>query len=251
MASPVCIVLGSAANALPDFEAARMIAPDAPIVCVNDSLRIAPEKPIAFATLHPEKHKRFFGGLDLEGVRLFAHAETRHWGGAAVKEQWGGTSGLFAAQIALLELGFRGVIMAGCPLDHAFGACYPLDKGRTKWANGSEARYQRNWRKALPAIRDRIRSMSGWTQELLGAPDAEWIAALSAIPSEPPAAKLEPPEPGVGWTTPEDWEEPVPRTRAEQKQIVERMRRRPEQRRTLKQIIRDREAARRAAKGLG
>lgn len=181
--SPVAIILGSAASCLEELEAARAIAPDAPVVCVNDSFRICPVHPVAFATLHAEKSRRFLEGLNLSGVRRFAHEQRSRAPHAfeIVKEKWGGTSGLFAVQIALCELGYHGVILAGVPLDHKFGTSYKMDKGRTRWAGGSEARYQRNWRRALPFLRARVRSMSGWTLELLGGPSAEWIAGLEAV----------------------------------------------------------------------
>ena len=37
--------------------------------------------------------------------------------------------------------------------------------------------HHKGWHQALPQIKDRARSMSGWTAELLGKPEAEWLAA--------------------------------------------------------------------------
>lgn len=175
----VCIVLGSAKDALAEFERAQAMAPDAPVVCVNDALRTCPAPALAFATLHPEKRRRFLDGVALEGVRLFANERPAYdstpW--EIVPEKWGGTSGLYAVQIALGELGFAGSIVAGVPIDHKAGTTYARHPQK-QWASGNEARYRRGWTKALPAIGARVRSMSGWTQEILGAPSRAWLEGL-------------------------------------------------------------------------
>ncbi|HRO03146.1 MAG TPA: hypothetical protein PLS69_06035, partial [Terricaulis sp.] len=112
----VAIVLGGAKRALTELGEAELIAPNAPIIAVNDALRVAPRKPIAFATLHSEKAKQFTDGVDLRGVRLFAHAPAAGWDFELVQERFGGSSGLFATLIAIRQLGFAGVILAGVPL---------------------------------------------------------------------------------------------------------------------------------------
>lgn len=178
----VAIVLGSAKRALAEFEAARTLAPDAPVICVNDALRVCPARAYAFATLHPEKADRFLDGLDLRRIPLFAHAripyETRDW--HIVSDLWGGSSGLYGVQVAVQNLGFHGVIVAGCPMQAAARANY----GPGLWGGDGDhvARYQRGWINAGKAgLRNRIRSMSGWTLAEFGAPDAAWIAGLSRL----------------------------------------------------------------------
>lgn len=183
----VAIVLGSAANALPDFAQARSFAPEAPVICVNDSIRFCPVKPIAFATLHPEKaHTRFFLGVDFSGVEIFAHeqpvyalrSKKHQYEWRLVPMRWKGTSGLYAGQVAIEALGFDGVIFAGVPIDSEAGAAYDL-QGKT-WASNNADRYRNGWR-ALPAdMRARLRSVSGWTMKFLGAPDAHWIDAVTS-----------------------------------------------------------------------
>jgi hypothetical protein len=195
----VAIVFGSAANAQDDLEAARLLAPDAPIVCVNDSLKACTHSPVvAFATLHPERHKRFLEGANLDGVALYAHQECRGWPGKVAKELWGGTSGLFAVQIALEVMGFAGVICAGVPISSDYGTAYKLQPGRYKWAGGSEVRYRKNWTAALPALEGRVKSMSGWTRDLLGAPSREWLVGLYGGSPVWEFVQTEAPEPGAG-----------------------------------------------------
>lgn len=153
------------------------------MICVNYALRTCPVKPFAFATLHPEKGRRFLEGIDYTALPLFsseANSNDRFpW--RVEKEFWRGTSGLFAVQVAIKTLGFAGVIVAGVPIDHVAGTTYKLEpRYAGKWANGYEDRYRSGWRLALPHIKDRVRSMSGWTKELLGAPSKQWIEALTS-----------------------------------------------------------------------
>jgi hypothetical protein len=35
--------------------------------------------------------------------------------------------------------------------------------------------YRKGWERKLPDIKDRVRSMSGWTKELLGKPTKGWL----------------------------------------------------------------------------
>ena len=79
-----------------------------------------------------------------------------------------GSSGLFAVKFALIDLGFDRAVCCGMPMDeqaHFFG---PIP-----WTGAKS--HRRGWEEAFPAIRDRVRSLSGWTAELLGRPTAQWI----------------------------------------------------------------------------
>jgi hypothetical protein len=73
------------------------------------------------------------------------------------KMGYSGSSALLAVKVGL-RLGYRKIIVCGCPLDE-----------------GKYIKYQRGWLLCADMIRDTVRSMSGWTKELLGAPTAEWI----------------------------------------------------------------------------
>lgn len=82
-----------------------------------------------------------------------------------------GTSGLYAVRIALHKLRYDRIILAGIPLDDAqpyVGGApipYPLIGHRTAW------------RRACAEMGDRVRSMSGYTRSLLGAPTESWLRA--------------------------------------------------------------------------
>jgi len=77
-----------------------------------------------------------------------------------------GSSGLFAAKVALIDLGFDRAVLCGVPMDprpHFF------DREDWKSAEG----FRGAWLAVPQEYRDRIRSMSGWTRVLLGAPEIE------------------------------------------------------------------------------
>jgi hypothetical protein len=79
-----------------------------------------------------------------------------------------GTSGLFAAKVALCDLGFDRVVLCGVPM-----TATPHLNNRTDWVDRPKTPtdYQRVWA-GLPAeYLGRMRSLSGWTRELLGAPE--------------------------------------------------------------------------------
>lgn len=154
---------------LAELEAMLGRRPDL-IVGTNDAGVIYPGHLDAWATLHHERfaewRRRRTGN---QTYRAFVHAPLVGLDAEAVPDRWSGSSGLFAAQIALAKLGARGVVLCGCPLDadraHFFNA--------RPWTDADI--FRRGFEAALPVIRDTVRSMSGWTRDLLGAPDARWL----------------------------------------------------------------------------
>lgn len=79
-----------------------------------------------------------------------------------------GSSGLFAVKRAL-DLGATHVVCCGIPLDTDFGR---ID-GQASWPN--DRIFRSGWEQASRAMSGRVRSMSGWTRRLLGAPTSEWL----------------------------------------------------------------------------
>lgn len=82
-----------------------------------------------------------------------------------------GTSGLMAVKVALDDLGFDRAVLCGMPIQ---GSAGHLQVHRYQWTG--EQTYRRGWLEAMPHIKDRVRSMSGWTRKVLGRPTPEWIA---------------------------------------------------------------------------
>lgn len=96
-------------------------------------------------------------------------AVDRHYSGIT-----GGSSGLYAVSVAL-HLGFERVVLAGVPMTNERNAF----RDEAQWK--AFRRYTDAWvdrsRNALPLLAGRVRSMSGWTREILGPPELDWIRA--------------------------------------------------------------------------
>jgi hypothetical protein len=75
-----------------------------------------------------------------------------------------GSSGLFAAKVALVDLKYDSVVLCGVPM--TVSAHVGKDD---KWK--SAVGFRKSWLDIDPAYLSRMRSMSGWTKQLLGAPD--------------------------------------------------------------------------------
>ena len=73
-----------------------------------------------------------------------------------------GSSSLLGA-LAAIKLGYDRIVLCGCPLEGKNNNGSPYDSFRVGWEN--KKKY----------LNDRVRSMSGWTRELLGAPTQEWL----------------------------------------------------------------------------
>lgn len=80
----------------------------------------------------------------------------------------GGSSGLIGAMVGL-ELAEH-VVLAGIPMDPDR---HQYDHPAKAWDEA--LKHRKAWMTYLPKIGDRVRSMSGWTRELLGEPTPEWL----------------------------------------------------------------------------
>lgn len=165
-------VLGGARGVwaeLAELEAMIGRRPDL-IVATNDAGVVYPGRLDAWATLHHERfaewRRRRTGNTD---YRAFIHAPHVAVQADVVPDRWSGSSGLYAAQVALSHLGARGVVLCGVPLDadraHFFNGA--------PWTDADV--FRRGFEAALPVIRETVRSMSGWTRDLLGFPDPQWL----------------------------------------------------------------------------
>lgn len=140
------------------------------IVATNDAGVVYPGRLDGWATLHHEQfsewRRRRTGNQD---YRAFIHAPFSSVTAEVVPERWSGSSGLYAAQVAWREMGARRVVLCGVPLSpesaHFFNSA--------PWTDADV--FRRGFEAALPVIRDTVRSMSGWTRDLLGFPDPQWL----------------------------------------------------------------------------
>jgi len=65
-------------------------------------------------------------------------------------------------------LGFERIILCGVPMDET-----PHFRRKEPWLDCY--RYRKAWDKNAKRLRERTRSMGGWTWELLGEPTEEWL----------------------------------------------------------------------------
>lgn len=70
---------------------------------------------------------------------------------------YSGSSALLGVKIGF-KLGYQKMILCGCPLDL-----------------GKYQKFQTGWLFVRDLVADRVRSMSGWTRELLGSPTEDWL----------------------------------------------------------------------------
>jgi len=82
-------------------------------------------------------------------------------------EYWDGSSGALGA-LAAIEAGADRVVLAGVPLTN--GPHY-YEGDHFTW----DATYQRMWNYNYLKFDDKVRSVSGWTRELLGQPIKSWF----------------------------------------------------------------------------
>lgn len=188
------LIIGSAPCVTEDMAAALRLRPDADMIAVKFSVAIVHARiAVTHHGEHAERMKRLHRerwGDDVEihaPKKMFKPEELAH-----IDRVWpelagvGGTSAWGAARIAKL-LGADEVIMCGCPLLPAgYGDAYhddtiaaaALTTGAKRnrgepWANSAAvAQYQRKlYSDVQQGLAEGIRSMSGWTRKVLGAPD--------------------------------------------------------------------------------
>lgn len=180
------LVLGGAACVWSDIEAALDLGEYDLVVACNDVGAAWPGELDAWVSLHGEKFDLWTARRDKAGhppaKSVIGHAVARDGvlrmpkaiTGYAVHRFEGqkeaGSSGHFAMKYAIEDLGVDKAVLCGIPMDpipHFF------DKADwTAWRS-----HWRGWIEAQPHYKDRARSMSGRTRELLGAPDEEWLSA--------------------------------------------------------------------------
>jgi len=170
------LVVGDAACVDADVAAAlEMFEPDA-IAATNNMIIRWPSRLDYAITLHPAPCANWPGIH--EAIRRRRQAgknlpETwtykRYPRVDRYTSDWAGSTGLLCVKV-LLEEGFSRIILAGVPMSADQAHFYEAEAWR------AAPQFHRGWRDRLPIIRDKVRSMSGWTRELLGVPTPEWLS---------------------------------------------------------------------------
>jgi hypothetical protein len=181
------LVLGGAASVYDDARAAQEIASEAGVtfdlVLAANAIAVHwPTRITHLISLHPEKlaawqaARRERGGNDdyltvttaRPNVRLMPRVDR-------VSRDWGGSSGLFGVKVALEEMADV-IVLAGVPMTRSphFDSDAPW-RDRDSFVNA-----WKRWRKHYAA---NTRSMSGYTQSLLGAPDVAFMTGAGRQPA--------------------------------------------------------------------
>lgn len=179
-----CIIIGGAECVVEDFVTARMSFGAMDHFVINESFKLVSHMD-QWCTLHPEKLRRWekeayargrtpcpiwvpdFAPDDLDTV-MHGTGYDEHWKCAPWDRGQGnsGSSGMFAISIAF-SLGYAKIILAGVPMDDR-----PHFDRAENWQDRD--RFVTAWSAAAPSLSGKVKSMSGWTRELLGAPDEQW-----------------------------------------------------------------------------
>jgi hypothetical protein len=175
------LVLGGASCVWQDlltFEQGFDRSWDGLVVAANDVGAHWPRDLDHWVTLHSDK---FPSWQDLRAAHGFA-AGYRTWCrwyrpdipvDFRVRPWAGGSSGMLAVQVALEGLGCTHVVLCGVPMTQTPHFAETKERFHSVWIAANA--HWRDWEKCRAQFGDRVRSMSGRTRELLGAPSLEWF----------------------------------------------------------------------------
>lgn len=191
----IAAVLGGATRGREELAHLRTLCDVQAVYAVNDAAAEYPGDLTAFVTLHPEKLgpgtlSNGSPSPDWLSIRnrvdnlhktceVIAH-EPHPRVTRVVDYRWlgmnaSGSSGLFATKVALESQPYP-VVLCGVPMD-AMRAHY--FNSAPWWEVDS---FWQAWTIALPYIKDRVRSMSGATAQLLGMPTREFLHPAGGTP---------------------------------------------------------------------
>lgn len=193
MESKKFLALGSATSLWTDIDGALALSDFDGVVAANEAGVLWAGELTSWVTLHPEEIE---GRIDRRRSRgypdakeICSHFTKRETGAITLQIEYmlprqkkSGSSGLFAVK-RCLDLGATHVVCCGIPMEKTMGRV----DGKEQWPSASM--FRGAWENVVPVIRHKVRSMSGWTRNLLGAPTAEWFNQVGSLcepkPGEP------------------------------------------------------------------
>ncbi len=169
------VILGGAACLWNDLAAARdLFTPDL-VIATNNAGADYEGAVDHWCSFHAELLPRWIAEREAAGrppAGCYWTVERRNAPASPLALQrvpnWGGSSGLVAVTVAVERLGCSHVVCCGVPLD-MMAAHYHDPK---PWRDAGN--YRKAWKTRQVQL-TAVRSMSGWTRELLGAPNREWL----------------------------------------------------------------------------
>lgn len=187
----VAVILGGAKDVWAELSALKSMREPDVCIAVNDAGTTYPHRLDYWVTLHLEKLgswiQRRITNHYPDPYSIYTHRELTH------RERnnlfytpslfryntgdLGGGSGLFACKLAI-ELGFEKIVLCGIPMTRE-GAHFFDER---PWKDAEK--YRSAWLKHASTLDNQVKSMSGWTMELLGKPTLEWLKRKERIPDE-------------------------------------------------------------------
>lgn len=160
----ILLIIGSSKSWLDDLKNILEYVDEYDVCCINYSILKVPCILLEWPKYYYSYHLRFRyyweeGRVLVKLTSVQPHTNVHHCPLVkAGKDDWGGSSALQAVKIALQYWKYGKIILCGVALDP------PYDKI-----------FYNSWCKSFSYIRNNVRSMSGKTRELLGAPTKEWL----------------------------------------------------------------------------
>jgi hypothetical protein len=175
----LALVVGSAQCVWQDTAALLAMATPDIVIAVNDMIHLWPGPIEHAASLHPDKLNGWLAARAAKGLTMprMVWSHRRCAPVTNVASEWRGSSGLLGIKVAIYEQGFAGAVAVGMPMNHD-----PHVNEQNPWPSGHA--FRDGWTLQRAKLKPRVRSMSGWTRELLGAPTPEWLAQIGAAPPD-------------------------------------------------------------------
>jgi hypothetical protein len=181
-----CLVLGSASCLWLDVDAALSVGEYDAVIAVKRTGIVWPGPLYSWVSLHPDWMVDYAAQRAERGhppAREIVAHEMRPGIDRVANHKWpeqttrSGASGMFGVKVAI-EDGFDRIVICGMPMSQQIGR---ID-GRRTWH--SARTYQPAVLQAVHHMKDKVRSVSGWTMELLGYPSAEWLNGELELPAD-------------------------------------------------------------------
>lgn len=155
------------------------------VVAANDVACHWPRRLDAWCTLHPEKLGAWRETREANGHPPATEHVARHGkGGPAIDRTIrhpfrNGSSGLLAVAVAM-DLGATRIVCCGVPMERTAYFAESTVHPDGKVFNGADSHWKQ-WQRHAARLDGKVKSMSGRTRTLLGAPTKEWLEAEVAV----------------------------------------------------------------------
>lgn len=174
------LIIGRGAGVLEQASAAADMAYFSTVVAINVAGCDFPHRVDHWVSYHPGafalwRSKRRAHGLEVRDIQFWTaeHKHVKMKGLVdpvveAIPCPHGGSSGLLATWLGLTVLGLDKIVLCGIPLENT-----PRYDDPTNWHEAMS--YRPAWVDNKEELASKVRSMSGWTKNLLGAPTRAWL----------------------------------------------------------------------------